>query len=218
MQPLEESSRLLPHLRDRNLKTELKINVNQKFQEELYIKCFTINDKKVKFSPVNFLQKLLNKTILSWSSPYDSIILIAHQKSNWHNCKLSIVYRRPSLSTLVNLLTNHSKHSGNTWTTNIDVNQTYFIFLRQKYCKLSCNCTFTNSSFAWKHYYFMFDSWQFLSYNFDCWILLDSSWGTSSLIWTSWADWFFASLLRINSRTVFVGIFWHLFLHFSDKL
>jgi hypothetical protein len=104
-------------------------DVHQKSPEELYKLCFTIDDEIIKFAPINLLQKLLNKSIFSGTSPYDCVILVTHQETDRHDSKISCIDWRPSLSTLMDFLANQTEHSGDAWPTDIDIEEPDFILL-----------------------------------------------------------------------------------------
>ncbi len=188
-------------------------DVHQKFPEVLSNSLVTIDYEEIKLSPVDLLQKLLNKSIFSRTTPDYCIVLITHQKTYGHYSKLAIVNRRPSLSTLMNFLSYHTQHSWHTRSTNINVKQPNLIFLWKQYSKLGSYCTFSYTSLSRQYKYLMFDVLEFIIDKFDSRIDLDCSCWACWLVRTSCTSFFFASLFRIDSWALLVGILRYLFLH-----
>jgi hypothetical protein len=74
----------LLHLLTHITKIELEKDVHLKFQGVLGYSLVTIDYEEVKLSPVDLLQKLLNKSVLSRATPDYSIVLVAHQETDGH--------------------------------------------------------------------------------------------------------------------------------------
>jgi hypothetical protein len=96
-------------------------DAHQRSQEELHYLGSTVNDEIVEFTPVYFLQELLNEPILSRPAPNDCIVLIAEKEPDGHDSEVSSEYWRPACATLMHLLPDQSQHGRHAGSANVDV-------------------------------------------------------------------------------------------------
>lgn len=75
-----------------------------------YRKGGTVDDEVVELTPGDFLQELLDESVLSGSSPNHSVIRIIQQKANRHDRQVIHIHWRPPFGTLMNLMANQSQH------------------------------------------------------------------------------------------------------------
>ena len=176
---------LLLHLQVHSPEIAPMTNARLKSQEELFYRFFTVDDEEIKIAPIDFLEKLLNESIFPWTSPYNCVILVVHQKADRHYSQLSIVDWGPPLCTLMNFFTHHSQHCWDARTANVNIEKSNLIFLREEDCQLCGNCALANSSLSRKDHYLVFNTSQLLFDDFDGRVLLYLTGSAKGLIGTT---------------------------------
>lgn len=177
---------------------------------------FTVNDEVVEVAPVNFLQELLDESVLAGTTPDYCIILVSKEEADRHNCKIACKDRRPSCAALMNFLTDQSEHSRYTWSAYVHVEKTHLVLLGKQKRQLCGHCAFTYSSLARKHKDLMLDRFQLVSYDCDCRIDLEFSRGAKRLVWASLAGGLFTGFWRVCAGTVLIRVLRYFFIHIRN--